>query len=171
MRRITLFLPASLAATLLLALPAAASGQGVAGTSGDWSFASDGTVAEASVDNADGATLGIVCAENCLAYVASPRACREGAVYAATIQSTIGNFPVRMTCRRVDERYVLAMVPDATFLDTTGQCAEIAFSVVLDGSEPTLLRFSLAGAYHAIYLTLAMGMLNSAPEGGPAPSS
>lgn len=151
-------------ASAMLARPHAAIGQIVTGTSGEWVFSSDESVAEASVTNADGAVFGIVCAGNCHNYLASDRPCREAAAYSGTMRSTIGEFPVEMTCRHVEGRFVLTMNTSEDFIRIAAECAELGVSVRLDESDSQLYRFSLRGAYQAIYLTLASAMLNSEPE-------
>jgi hypothetical protein len=149
------------AALAAAAAPAPADAQQVSGTSGDWTFASDHSLAEASVTNADGAILGMICTDNCLNYLASERACRERGRYAGTMTSTIGAFPVPMTCRLVEGRYVLTMTPDEDFIRATAECDEISFAVQLEDGQSAVFRFSLRGAYEAISITLLAAMLNA----------
>lgn len=126
--------------------------------SGDWLYRADADLAAAWTSNADGAVLGMVCARNCTNYIDIGRACRDGERYPGRMEGRTGTFPVEFTCRLVEDRYVLLTPPNEDFINIVGGSTEIAYSVNLDPAGPSTFRFSLHGAYDAIYTTLEAGI-------------
>lgn len=148
-------------ALLLLAGPALA--QDVETTYGDWVFGADTAMAAASTANDDGAMLGIVCSPDCIAYISSAVPCRAGNQYDGTMESTIGVHPVRFTCQIIEDRFTLLATPTQELIDATARADELTFRIVLDDAGRTAFRFSLHGAFQAIYATLehAIGLAGS----------
>lgn len=146
-----------LLAGLLLAGTAPARAQEVTATYGDWVFGADSELAAASTANEDGQMLGLVCSPNCLLYISSEMPCREGAQYDGTMESTLGDQPTRFLCRLVEGRFALLATPTEALIDATRQAETLRFRVPLE-SGMTTFRFSLNGAYRAIYAALERAM-------------
>ena len=148
--------PWMLAAMLLLcAAPGRA--QDIEAAYGDWMFGADRELAAASTTNGEGVMLGIVCSPDCVTYISSEVPCRPNGHYEGTMESSIGTYPVRFVCQLVEGRFTLLATPTQELIDATAHAEELTFRVTLDDNSRAF-RFSLRGAFQAIYAALQRAM-------------
>lgn len=152
--------------------PTVATAQDVMARSGDWVYGADAELAAASTRNAQGWLFGLVCSPNCIGFVESDQPCAPGRRYAGTMKSAGREDPVPLECRPLADRYALLFTPNAAFIATLTNGPEVTMSVRLSGTADTDFRFSLNGAYDAVYVTLATAIAASgdgeSPEVPPA---
>ena len=141
------------------ATPAAA--QDVMARAGDWEYGSDAELAAASTRNPEGSLFGLVCSPNCIGFVESARPCEEGRIYDGTMSSPGRADPLRLECRHLEGRYALLFTPNGAFIETLRNGPEATVSVRAGGAADIVFRFSLSGAYDAIYVTLATAVAAS----------
>jgi len=134
---------------------APASAQDVAAQIGDWIYGSDGEMVAASTRNADGTMFGLVCSPECIGYINDDRSCDEAVAYDAVMTSPDRADPMQLECRHHDEGYALLFTLDAAFVDTLRNGPEVTITVRRRGHADRVYRFSLNGAYDAVYITLA----------------
>lgn len=160
-------------ALTVLCNPATATAQEVMARAGDWDYGADPELAAASTRNAQGWLFGLVCSPNCIGFVESDHPCEPGRRYDGLMKSTGRQDPVPLECRPLDGRYALLFTPTAAFIETLTNGPEVTMSVRLSGTADTDFRFSLNGAYDAVYVTLATAIAASgdgeSPAAAPAP--
>lgn len=132
---------------------------------GDWEYGADAELAAASTQNADGAMFGLVCSPSCIGFIKIDRPCEERQAYDGLMRSPGRADPLRLECRRIDEGYSLLFTPTAAFIDTLRNGPEVTVSMRLGGDADIVYRFSLNGAFDAVYATLATAIA----AGGDAP--
>ena len=142
-----------LAVGIGLADPVAA--QDMMARAGDWEYGADAELAAASTQNAEGAMLGLVCSPSCIGFLRIDRTCEDGQAYDGLMRSPGRADPLRMECRRIDTGYSLLFTPTAAFIDTLQNGPEVTVAVRLGGDADIVYRFSLNGAFDAVYATLA----------------
>ena len=145
---------------------APASAQDVAARAGDWDYGSDGEMVAASTRNPDGTMFGLVCSPECIGYVNDDRACDEQTTYEAVMSSPGRADPMRLECRHHDEGYALLFTPDEAFIGTLRNGPEVTITVRRSGYADRVYRFSLNGAYDAVYMALSTAI---AISGRPRP--
>jgi len=111
--------------------------------------------------------FGLVCSPNCIGFLKTDRPCEDGQAYAGLMQSPGRADPLRLECRRIDEGYSLLFTPTAAFIDTLRNGPDVTVSMRLGGAADTVYRFSLNGAFDAVYVTLATAIA----AGGDAPQA
>jgi hypothetical protein len=153
-----------LALAALGASPASAA-QDVMATSGDWEYGADAELAATSTRNAQGWLLGMVCSPNCIGFIEHDQPCEQGRRYEGRMRTARRDDPVPLECRPLNGRYALLFTPTAAFIDLLTSGPEVTVSVRLRGDADTDFRFSLNGAWDAVYVTLARAV---AASGGAA---
>lgn len=146
---------------------APASAQDVAAQAGDWVYGSDGEMVATSTQNADGAMFGLICSPDCIGYINDDRSCDEQAAYEAVMSSPGRTDPMSLTCRHHDEGYALLFTPDAAFISTLRNGPEVTITIRRSSYADRVYRFSLNGAYDAVYMTLATAMAISGQRPDP----
>jgi hypothetical protein len=144
-----------------LCSPAAAKAQDVMASAGDWEYGADAELAAASTRNAQGWLFGLVCSPDCIGFVESDQPCEPGRSYQGLMKSTGREDPVPLECRPLNGRYALLFTPTAAFIRMLTSGPRVTVSVRLRGTADTEFRFSLNGAYDAIYVTLATAIAAS----------
>lgn len=159
------------ASALCCVSPAAA--QDVAARAGDWDYGADGELAAASTRNDQGWLFGLVCSPDCLGFIESDQPCEQGRRYDAMMRSPGREDPVPLECRRLEGRFAMIFTPTLAFIETLQNGPQVTVSVRLQGATDTDFRFSLNGAYDAVYVTLATAIATSSggAQEGDAPGS
>lgn len=147
--------------------PAAATAQEVMASTGDWEYGADTELAAASTRNAQGWLFGLVCSPNCIGFVESDQPSDTGRRYEGLMKSAGREDPVPLECRPLNGRYALLFTPTAAFIRMLSSGPQVTVSVRLRGTADTDFRFSLNGAYDAIYVTLATAIAASGDAGSP----
>ena len=150
-----------------LGATAPASAQDAMATAGDWQYGADASLAAASTRNAQGWLFGLVCSPNCIGFIEHDQPCVEGQRYDGRMKTARREDPVPLECRRLNDRYALLFTPTEAFIDMLTSGPEVTVSVRLRGDAATDFRFSLNGAYDAVYVTLATAVAASGAEPGP----
>jgi hypothetical protein len=151
--------PALLAVAMQVATPAAA--QDVMATAGDWEYGADSELAAASTRNDQGWLFGLVCSPNCIGFIESDRPCEPGRRYDSIMRSAGREDPVPLECRPLEGRFAMLFTPTPAYIEMLRNGREVTVSVRLGGTADTDFRFSLNGAYDAIYVTLATAIAAS----------
>lgn len=149
---------------LSAAAAAPAKAQDVMASAGDWQYGADSELAAASTRNDRGWLFGLACHPDCIGFVESDQPCEEGRRYDGVMSSPGREDPVPLECRHLERRFALLFTPTPAYIETLRNGPQVTISVRLQGSEPVDFRFSLNGAYDAIYVTLATAI---AASGGP----
>ncbi len=150
-----------------LCSPAAIGAQNVMAASGDWEYGADATMAAASTRNAQGWLFGLVCSPNCIAFIENDQPCEEGRRYDGVMKTARREDPVPFECRHLEGRFALMFTPTEVFIDMLTSGPDVTVSVRLRGNADTDFRFSLNGAYDAVYVTLATAIATMGSEAGP----
>lgn len=150
---------ALLAAAMHIATPAAA--QDVMARSGDWEYGSDAELAAASTMNAEGSMFGLVCSPSCIAFIETDQPCEPGRAYDGTMTSPGRADPMQIECRPVEGRFALLFTPNEAFIATLSNGPDVIVSVRVGAAQNRVFRFSLVGAFDAVYVTLATALAAS----------
>ena len=76
-----------------------------------------------------------------------------------------------LECRPLNGRYALLLTPTEVFVDMLTSGPEVTVSVRLRGEADTDFRFSLNGAYDAVYVTLATAVAVSGSGDAASPGT
>lgn len=149
----------ALAATCCSSVPASA--QEAMASTGDWQYGADDELAAASTRNDQGALFGLVCSPDCIGFIQSNQACVPGRIYDGIMRSLGREDRMPLECQRVGGRFALLFTPTSAFVETLRNGPQVTVFVRLIGTTDTAFRFSLNGAYDAIYITLATAVAAS----------
>jgi hypothetical protein len=150
-----------------LGAPANSAAQDVMATSGDWQYGADTELAATSTRNAQGWLFGLVCSPDCIGFIEHDQPCEQGRRYESRMRTARRDDPVSMECRPLNGRYALLFTPTEAFIDMLTSGPEVTVSVRLSGDADTDFRFSLNGAWDAVYVTLATAVAATANPAGP----
>jgi hypothetical protein len=118
---------------------------------GDWSVQSlGGTMYMASTGNSSGSKFGEICdADGCLAFFNPQVECEDGHRYPALVNSPSGAVNVVLTCKKIDDLYLLTL-PDATTLtDPLSIGGELGIAFPMQSGQFAVSRFSMTGGLRA----------------------
>lgn len=149
----------------------AALAQDVTGVSGSWQYGADTELAAASTLNERGWMFGLVCSPDCIGFIEHDQPCEAGRRYAGRMRIGGREHAVPLECRRVAARHAFLFTPTEDFVARLASGPEVTVSVRLAGEADTDFRFSLNGAYDAVYFTLATAMAATRRPAQPAPDA
>lgn len=163
------FLPA------LLAMASAAIADDERYDVGSWRITKVHGIQIAANTNESGSVVGVLCIvsrEDCISYVIFSAGCDEGARYPMMINSAVGAYPIKTTCRQLpgstdpkDKIYVIEEFGSVKAALESG--GEVGFVMPLRSGRFNVARFNAVGATPAIKDVMTLPAGRSTPTRPP----